>query len=61
MRILGDITLIPGESSGSVMMKYIIYKIGQFIANFLPLSLSYGLATFMSDCQYLFSFRDRTE
>lgn len=41
------------------MGKFICYKIGQFIINLLPLHLSYRFAMFVSDLQYLFSFRDR--
>ena len=41
------------------MGKFICYKIGQFIINLLPLQLSYRFAMFVSDLQYLFSFRDR--
>ncbi|HQP10662.1 MAG TPA: lysophospholipid acyltransferase family protein, partial [Candidatus Omnitrophota bacterium] len=39
--------------------KYILYKIGLFLLRHLPPKLSYKLATFVSDLQYFFSFRDR--
>ncbi len=41
------------------MFKYFIYKFGQFWVNILPLKCSYCIATFLSDLQYYFSFRDR--
>jgi len=41
------------------MCKYWLYKFGQFVVNYLPLSWAYGLAVFLSDCQYALSFRDR--
>ncbi len=41
------------------MFKYWIYKFGQFCVNHLPLPVSYRLAVWLSDIQYLFSFRDR--
>ena len=41
------------------MFKFYLYKLGQFIVTRLPLSLAYQFATFLSDLQYLFSFRDR--
>ena len=41
------------------MFKYILYKIGLFLLHHLPPKLAYKLATFISDLQYLFSFRDR--
>lgn len=41
------------------MVKYILYKIAEFIVTRLPLPMAYGFATFFCDLQYLFSFRDR--
>lgn len=41
------------------MVKYILYKVGEFIVTRLPLSMAYGFAIFFCDLQYLFSFRDR--
>ncbi|MDP2653860.1 MAG: lysophospholipid acyltransferase family protein [Candidatus Omnitrophota bacterium] len=41
------------------MFKFVIYKIGQFIVNYLPLDFSYGFASFVSTLQYHFSPRDR--
>jgi Kdo2-lipid IVA lauroyltransferase/acyltransferase len=41
------------------MFKYILYKIGLFLLRHLPSKVSYCLATFVSDLQYCFSFRDR--
>lgn len=41
------------------MFKFYIYKFGQFCVNRLPLQWSYTIASFMSDLQYYFSFRDR--
>jgi len=41
------------------MFKFYIYKFGQFCVNHLPLQWSYAIASFMSDVQYYFSFRDR--
>lgn len=41
------------------MFKYWVYKFGQFCVNHLPLTMSYRLAEWLSDIQYLFSFRDR--
>jgi Kdo2-lipid IVA lauroyltransferase/acyltransferase len=41
------------------MFKYYIYKFGQFCVTHIPLKLSYWLAGFISNLQYLFSFRDR--
>ncbi len=40
------------------MFKFYLYKIGQYIVNLLPLSLSYRFAMFVSDLQCTFSFRD---
>ena len=41
------------------MFKYYVYKVGLFLLYRLPSKLSYRLAMFASDIQYLFSFRDR--
>lgn len=41
------------------MFKYILYKIGLFLLHHLPSDVSYRFATFFSDLQYFFSFRDR--
>jgi len=41
------------------MFKYYLYKFGQFLVTRLPLQVAYKLAIFVSDLQYLFSFRDR--
>ncbi len=41
------------------MFKFWIYKLGQFLVNRLSPSASYRFATFLSDLQYVFSFRDR--
>ena len=41
------------------MFKFYIYKIGFFIANRLPKEFVNRFAIFLSDMQYLFSFRDR--
>ena len=41
------------------MFKFYIYKFGQFCVNHLPVQWSYSIASFMSDLQYYFSFRDR--
>ena len=41
------------------MFKFLLYKVGEFIVNILPLSWAYGFAEFFSRCQYRFSFRDR--
>ncbi|MFH1360578.1 MAG: lysophospholipid acyltransferase family protein [Candidatus Omnitrophota bacterium] len=41
------------------MFKYVVYKIGYFLANVLSLKAAYGVAIFISDLHYLFSFRDR--
>ncbi|HNV23697.1 MAG TPA: hypothetical protein PKH98_02295, partial [Candidatus Omnitrophota bacterium] len=41
------------------MFKYYIYKFGQFLASRFPLNVSYRIAIFLSDFQYIFSFRDR--
>ena len=41
------------------MFKYWIYIFGQFCVNYLPLSVSYRLATWLSDIHYFLSFRDR--
>ncbi|MBI3601645.1 MAG: lysophospholipid acyltransferase family protein [Candidatus Omnitrophica bacterium] len=41
------------------MGNFCLYKIGQFLTRHLPLSVSYALAVFLSDCQYLLSKADR--
>lgn len=41
------------------MANYILYKIGQFIALHLPLSLGYKIAVFLSDLRYMFAYKDR--
>lgn len=41
------------------MGNFYLYKLGEFVAKYLPLPMCYGLATFLSDCQYLFSKPDR--
>lgn len=41
------------------MFKYLLYKFGQFWVNHLPLLIAYRIGVFLSDLQYLFSFRDR--
>ncbi len=41
------------------MVKYILYKIGQFLVQCLPIKAAYRFAVFISDMQYQFSPRDR--
>lgn len=41
------------------MVKFLLYKFGQFCVNNLPPKISYAIASFLSDFQYSFSFRDR--
>ncbi|MDO8603374.1 MAG: lysophospholipid acyltransferase family protein [Candidatus Omnitrophota bacterium] len=41
------------------MIFYILYRIGYFVANTLPLKLAYSLAKRVSDIQYAVSKRDR--
>ncbi len=41
------------------MGNYYLYKIAIFLTRSLPLSFSYALAVFLSDCQYLLSKADR--
>lgn len=41
------------------MVKYILYKIGQFLVQCLPIRAAYRFAVFISDMQYQFSPRDR--
>lgn len=41
------------------MFKYVLYIIGRFITNGLPLKVAYHIAVFFSDLQYFFSPRDR--
>ncbi len=41
------------------MGNYYLYKIAIFLTRSMPLSFSYALAVFLSDCQYLLSKSDR--
>ncbi len=41
------------------MTRFLLYKIGQFIVNVLPLGWAYGFASILSDLQYTFSPEDR--
>lgn len=41
------------------MLRYYIYKFGQFCVHHLPLFLAYRIANGLSDLHYYFSFRDR--
>lgn len=41
------------------MFRFLLYKIGQFIVNVLPLRAAYAFAQFISDLQYAVSFIDR--
>ena len=41
------------------MVRFFLYKIGQWIVNILPLSAAYAFAQFLSDLQYAFSTIDR--
>lgn len=41
------------------MFKFLLYKLGQFLVNYLPVNLAYRIASLLSDIQYTFSFRDR--
>jgi len=41
------------------MFFYILYRIGYFLANILPLKLAYSLAKRAADVQYFFSTKDR--
>lgn len=41
------------------MFIYILYRIGYFLANILPLKLAYSLAKRVSDVQYFFSTKDK--
>jgi len=41
------------------MVFYILYKIGYFLANALPLKFAYSLAKRISDLQYFFAKKDR--
>ena len=41
------------------MFKYLLYKIGQFVVDRLPVQVSYRWASFVSDMQCVFSPRDR--
>ncbi len=41
------------------MFKFGMYKLGLFLTNLLSWPFSYRCATFISDCHYVLSFRDR--
>ncbi len=41
------------------MLRFFLYKIGQFIVNILPLRAAYAFGQFLSDLQYTFSPTDR--
>ena len=41
------------------MLRFYIYKFGQFCVHRLPLFIAYRIATVLSDLHYFFSFRDR--
>lgn len=41
------------------MFNYIIYRLGQFIALYLPLKIAYKLAMFFSDLHYMLALADR--
>lgn len=41
------------------MINYILYRIGQFFALYLPLKVGYKLAVFFSDLHYIFADKDR--
>jgi len=41
------------------MANYFLYRVGKFISCSLPLKLSYKIAVFFSDLNYLFAFADR--
>jgi len=41
------------------MFFYILYRIGYFLANILPLRFAYGLANIVSDLQYFIAKKDR--
>lgn len=41
------------------MLRFFLYKIGQFIVNILPLRAAYAFGQFLSDLQYTFSHTDR--
>lgn len=41
------------------MFKFMLYRLGQFIALRLPRKTAYKLAIFFSDLHYIFAFRDR--
>src|SRR3989338_6482813 len=42
------------------MFNYILYRLGEFLAFYLPFRLDYALARVISTFQYLLSFTDRT-
>lgn len=41
------------------MFDYILYRIGQFIALYLPLKIAYKIAIFISDLHFVFADKDR--
>jgi KDO2-lipid IV(A) lauroyltransferase len=41
------------------MVNYLLYRLGQFIALFLPIKLAYQIAIFISDFRYIFAHQDR--
>lgn len=41
------------------MFKFLLYKLGQFLVNYLSVNMTCRIARFLSDMQYTFSFRDR--
>lgn len=41
------------------MGNYYLYRIAEFLTRLLPLSLTYAIAVFLSDCQYFLSKTDR--
>jgi len=41
------------------MFKFFLYKIGQFLVNILPMSISYKIAKVIADLHYFFSLKDR--
>lgn len=45
----------------SIFDHIIFYRIGKFLAEHLPINLSYFIATIISDLHYIFAHRDRCE
>ncbi|MCM8799975.1 MAG: lysophospholipid acyltransferase family protein [Candidatus Omnitrophica bacterium] len=45
----------------SIFDHFIFYRIGKFLAEHLPINLSYFIATLISDIHYIFAYRDRYE